>query len=127
VGEDLGALYRRWLSSVWAGERTTGVVHPHFVGHWPAGDVHGPQALEALVRQTRGKFERITFSLDVGPVVEPPLVAARWIGLGVEPGGREVRFVGNDLLRVADRLVIEYWPATVTLDAPLPTPRPMVP
>ncbi len=126
MGEDLGALYRRWLSSVWAGESAHDVVHAQFVGHWPGGEVRGVEALEALVRQTRGGFDRVTFSLDVGPVIDPPLVAARWIGVGVKDG-RHLRFVGNDLLLVADGLVVEYWPAMVTVDAPLPTPRPMVP
>jgi predicted SnoaL-like aldol condensation-catalyzing enzyme len=44
----------------------------------------------------------------VGPISEGDLVAARWSGAGRREDG-DMRFVGNDLLRVADGRFAEYW------------------
>lgn len=82
-----------------------------FVGHWPNRDVHGPNELAATVAETRGMFTEITFELEVGPMVDGDLVAARWTGRDVTPEG-EMSFFGNDILRVADGRFVEYWTAS---------------
>jgi predicted SnoaL-like aldol condensation-catalyzing enzyme len=109
----LHELYRRWLDELWAGVpgAAESLAAPGFVGHWPAGQVHGPQGLAEVVAQTRAMFSEITFRLQVGPVAEGDFVAARWAGTGTTATG-SVEFLGNDLLRVVDNQVVEYWPAS---------------
>jgi predicted ester cyclase len=60
----------------------------------------------------------VTFVVEVGPVAEGDLVAARWIGHGsykggmrgaTAPAGTRVSFSGHDLLRVEDGRFAEYW------------------
>ena len=83
----------------------------NFVGHWPDRDVRGPAELAATVAQTRDMFTEITFELQVGPIVDADLVAARWTGSGVTPEG-SMTFFGNDILRVAEGRFVEYWTAS---------------
>lgn len=108
-------LYRRWLDELWHGNRDVAadLVTEDFVGHWPDRDVTGPAALAAVVRETHAMFTDLSFALEVGPVVEGDLVAARWTGRGRTDDG-PMRFVGNDVLRVRDGRFAEYWVATWT-------------
>jgi ketosteroid isomerase-like protein len=115
-------LYRRWLLELWNGDLAIAgqLVTPDFVGSWPGqpGLVHGPEELAETIRVSRGFFLDLTFAVEVGPVAEGDLVAARWIGRGSYkdgmPGataaaGTRVRFGGHDLLRVDEGRVAEYW------------------
>ena len=63
-------------------------------------------------------FLDLTFAVEVGPVVEGDLVAARWTGRGrskrgmpgaTAPAGTQVSFSGHDLLRVDEGRFAEYW------------------
>lgn len=110
----LHALYGRWLEDLWNGDPDVAaeIVSPDFVGHWPQREVHGPEELAAAVRETHEMFDGMSFTLEVGPLVDGDMVAARWTGSGRTPQGT-ARFVGNDILRVRDGLVAEYWVATV--------------
>jgi predicted ester cyclase len=60
----------------------------------------------------------VSLAVEVGPVAEGELVAARWIGQGSYKGGMQgasapagtpVSFSGLDLLRVEDGRFAEYW------------------
>ena len=106
-------LYRRWLHDLWGGqpEAAKRLVAANFVGHWPDREVRGPAELAATVAQTRSMFTELLFELEVGPLVEGELVAARWTGRGTTPEG-SMRFFGNDILRIADGRFVEYWTAS---------------
>ncbi len=106
-------LYSRWLEQVWGGQPGAAhrLVSEDFVGHWPRRQVHGPVELEEIVAQTLGMFDELTFSLQVGPIVEGDLLAARWTGTGTTQQG-PAHFLGNDLLRVDQGRFVEYWPAS---------------
>lgn len=106
-------LYRRWLDELWNGavEIAADVVTEDFVGHWPDRDVTGPDGLAAVVEQTHAMFEDLSFTVEVGPVVEGDLVCARWTGHGRGADG-PVGFVGHDILRVRDGRFVEYWVST---------------
>ncbi len=70
--------------------------------------VRGPQALAAIVRETRGYFDELEFTVEVGPIVEGDLVAARWIGRGTFQG-TSVDLSGHDFLGVRSSRFSEYW------------------
>lgn len=108
-------LYRRWLDELWNGgpDAAERLVGADFVGHWPDRDVTGPAELAAVVGETHSMFTDLSFTLDVGPLAEGDLVAARWTGRGRTPEGPR-SFFGNDILRIRDGLVVEYWVATWT-------------
>ncbi len=102
-------LYKRWITELWAGRRVAGeLVTPDFVGHWPTRDVRGPDGLQAEVDRMHLALKELAFVLEVGPVVDGDMIAARWIATGSGEGG-PVRYTGNDLLRVADGKIVEYW------------------
>ena len=89
------------------------LVSDDFVGHWPDRDVHGPAELHAIVDETRKMFSDLTFTIEIGPLIDGNLVAGRWVGTG-RSDARPVRFVGNDILRIADGRFSEYWTGTST-------------
>jgi predicted ester cyclase len=66
----------------------------------------------------RAPFSELTFAIEVGPIVEGDMLAARWIGRALyaggipgatAPEGTEVAFGGIDIMRVADGRLAEYW------------------
>lgn len=105
-------LYQRWINGLWAGERIAAdLVSPDFVGHWPTRDIHGPAELQAMVDETRAALKELLFVVEVGPIIDGDLVAARWIATGATSAG-PARYTGNDLLRIANGRIVEYWTGT---------------
>lgn len=114
-------LYRRWLHDLW----TTGdpqiaeqLVTPEFVGHWPGQQVHGPVGLAGAVQQSLTLFTDVTTTIEVGPLVDGELLAARWRFEGHYAGGLPgataaagvpIVLRGADLLRRAGDRFQEYW------------------
>jgi predicted ester cyclase len=123
---DLRRLYRRWMLELWNGDLAIAgeLVTDDFVIHQARADgaasegPRGPEALVQLVREGHAPFEELTFDIEVGPVVEGDMVAARWLGRGRYRGGlpgataaagTPVAFGGIDLLRAGDDRFAEYW------------------
>ncbi|SEH49198.1 SnoaL-like domain-containing protein [Mycolicibacterium rutilum] len=105
-------LYGRWLNELWAGEPVAAeLVTDDFVGHWPGREVRGPSELEAVVGETQRMLADLKFVIEVEPFVDGDLLAARWIGTGAAKDGPK-RFTGNDILRIADGRIAEYWTST---------------
>lgn len=105
-------LYDRWINELWAGRRIAGeLVSADFVGHWPRRDIHGAGELQAVVDNTRRSLEELLFVIDVDPFIQDDMVAARWIATGSGSSG-PIRLTGNDILRVANGKVTEYWSST---------------
>lgn len=105
-------LYKRWIEELWAGHRIAPqLVTPDFVGHWPTHDVRGPAELQTAVDRTRTTLKELVFAVDVGPIVDGDMVAAHWIATGSGKNG-PARFTGNDLLRISDGKIVEYWTST---------------
>jgi hypothetical protein len=105
-------LYGRWVNQLWAGEPVAAeLVSEDFVGHWPDRDVHGPDELQKIVAETHAMMSELTFVIEIEPFVDGDLLAARWVGTGSAPDGPK-RFVGNDILRIADGRFVEYWTGT---------------
>jgi len=76
-----------------------------------AHDVHGPDGLQAVIDNTRGTLRELMYVVEVGPFMEGDMLAARWIATGSAKDG-PVRYTGNDILRVANGRVVEYWAGT---------------
>ncbi len=123
---ELRRLYRRWMLELWNGELAvaTELVTDDFVIHQARADGagsderRGPEAVVQLVRDGHAPFDGLTFEIEVGPVVEGDLVAARWAGRGRYRGGipgataaagTPVAFGGIDLLRARGDRFAEYW------------------
>ena len=123
---ELRRLYRRWMLELWNGELAvaTELVTDDFVIHQARADGagsderRGPEAVVQLVRDGHAPFDGLTFEIEVGPVVEGDLVAARWAGRGRYKGGipgataaagTPVAFGGIDLLRARGDRLAEYW------------------
>jgi predicted ester cyclase len=130
---DLRQLYRRWILELWNGDLAvaTELVTDDFLVHQARADdasseeVRGPEAVVQMVRQGHAPFDDLTFQIEVGPVVEGNMVAARWVGRGryregipgaTAPAGTPVAFGGTDLLRVRDGRFAEYWVSSDGLD-----------
>jgi hypothetical protein len=107
-------LYQRWIDELWAGKPVAAeVVSDDFVGHWPDRDVHGPAELQAIIDETQKMFSDLTFSIEIGPLVDGDLMAGRWVSSGTTQDG-PMRFTGNDILGFADGRFVEYWTGTST-------------
>ncbi|PRC43254.1 polyketide cyclase [Mycobacterium sp. ITM-2017-0098] len=105
-------LYTRWISELWSGRRVAAeLVAPDFLGHWPTREIHGPDQLQSMVDQTRGKLRELQFVVEVGPIFGGDIIAARWIATGAGGDG-PARFTGNDMLRISDGKIVEYWAGT---------------
>jgi hypothetical protein len=76
-------LWDRWIE-LWNGNLTQAkeIVHPEFevhripMPHIPA-ELSGRDALVEWVRQTRAFFDGLRFTVEVGPVVDPRVLAQR--------------------------------------------------
>jgi hypothetical protein len=106
-------LYRRWIEEVWQqGTISAELIHHEFVGHWPEADARGLVGLEAVVTATHHMFDELVFKLELGPFVDGDYVFGRWTGVGV--GETTTQFIGNDVIRISDSKIIEFWPSTTT-------------
>ena len=114
---DARDLYRRWINELWNGGPGTAadvaseLVTDDFVGHWPDRPVRGARALADVVTQTHEPFGQLTFVITVGPLVDGNHVAGRWAAEGENADG-PARFFGNDIVRVHDGKIAEYWAAS---------------
>jgi len=87
---DLRRLYRRWMLELWNGDLSVAeeLVTADFVVHQARADgtsseeLRGPEGVVRMVREGHAPFEGLSFEIEVGPVVEGDLVAARWVGPG---------------------------------------------
>ncbi|MEO3890280.1 nuclear transport factor 2 family protein [Nonomuraea sp. B5E05] len=113
-------LYRRWLLEMWNGdfELAHELVTPGFTGHWPGMEVSGPGELVEVLKQGYAPFADVEVTLDIGPIPDGDLVAARWTFTGAYrsgiPGatvaeGTRVAFSGHDILRAEGGRFAEYW------------------
>lgn len=119
-------VYEQWLLGMWHApddeldERAAALAAADMVAHDGRRTMHerGPVALATIVRQARVVFTDARVSLDVGPIVDGDLVAARWSFVGRyaggipganAPEGTEATLVGADTMRVTDGRIHEYW------------------
>ena len=116
-------LYRRLLEQVYNGDLSLiqDLVSADFQLHIPgvaSGTYHGPAGLRTLIQAARAPFSSLVFRLDVGPITQGDLIAARWRATGyyaggfpgaTVPAGTQVTFGGHDFLRFKARHFTHYW------------------
>jgi ketosteroid isomerase-like protein len=124
--DDNRRLYERWLLELWNGDESVAeeILADDFVVHQARAEpgaseaVRGPQAGLEMVRMGRSPFSELVCAIEVGPIVEGDMVAARWTAVGAYAGGipgataatgTEVSFGGIDIMRVHDGKLAEYW------------------
>jgi predicted ester cyclase len=124
--DDPRRLYERWLLELWHGDASVAqeILAADFVVHQArsqpgeAEGIRGPQAVAELMRMGRAPFSDLTFEIEVGPIVEGDMLAARWIGRGTYAGGipgataragTKVTFGGIDIMRIEGGRFAEYW------------------
>ncbi|MFD9738721.1 ester cyclase [Umezawaea sp. NPDC059074] len=80
--------------------------------------VSGRDGLVGWISQVRAAFSSLTFSIEVGPIVQNDHLAVRWIANGIYGGGfpgaaapigTPILFAGTDLLRADGDRLVEYW------------------
>jgi ketosteroid isomerase-like protein len=119
-------VWDQWVA-LWNGdlEAADAIVAPDFAAHFVPLDpaqppVRGPAALKQWIGAlVGGAFADVTFTTDVGPLIDGDLIAGRWTFEGTYRGGisgapeaavgRKVTFSGHDILRVHDGRIVEYW------------------
>lgn len=103
-------LYRRWINELWAGNTdiTSELLSSDFIGHWPDHNVNGPDELAKTVMGVHQMFENLRFQIEIGPILDGEWIAGRWIGTGITDG-KSARFSGNDVMRIEDGKILEYW------------------
>jgi len=113
-------LYRSWLFELWYGDYAVAerLFTANAIGHWPSLQVTGPKGFADQIRQSHEMFADIENTIDVGPIIDNGLVAARWTFHGSYRGGipgataevgTRVAFSGHDIFRVEGDRFAEYW------------------
>lgn len=122
----MARLYDQWLD-MWNGDFDIAgaLVASNCVIHQAPMTHHGPEGVRQMVVQGRAPFATLTFRVEVPPIVSGAWLAARWIGEGayrdgipgatVEPG-TPIAFGGNDIWRLDDGRIVEYWVSSDGLD-----------
>ena len=77
----------------------------------------GPEGVHEMVESGRAPFFDLAFSIEVGPIGDGEMVAARWVVRGkygggipdvTAPAGMAV-FGAIDMMRVEQGKIAEYW------------------
>ena len=126
-----GDLYRRWIGELWQApdaelEAIAAEIFTDDFVILQAGAEYetGPGAAVDLIRQARAPFTDIEVGLEVGPIADGDLVAARWFFAGAYAGGlgvpaeegTRVRFGGIDVMRAEGPKIAEYWVSSDGMD-----------
>jgi hypothetical protein len=118
----LGAdLYRRW-ASMWNGNLAIAndIIADGFVAHLtgdappPLEDIRDPASVARWVAAIRKRGSNLSYTVELGPIVDADLVVAYWhlVGMRQGPdGGPQQRFekVGIDILRFRGDRLVECW------------------
>ena len=133
IGRDAAnSLVSKWVS-MWNGDldiagdiiAEDNRVHAAMFDGGDGSAVGGVSWMKDLVAQMRALMSDLTFSVEVGPIVDTDHIVVRWVDAGHygggipgagAPVGSEVTFHGTDILRIANDQVAEYWLNADTLD-----------
>lgn len=111
--------YYQWIG-IWNGEDfdLEDIFHRDVIVRQAPNEKHGIEAVHQMVEQGRAPFDPIFFTVDVEPVFDDHMLAARWKCHGTYKGGltnvtaepgKVIVFGGMDMWRLSDGLVSDYW------------------
>lgn len=111
--------YYQWIA-IWNGEdfELEDIFHPDVIVRQAPHEKHGIEAVREMVEEGRAPFDPLFFTVDVEPVYDDHMLAARWKCHGTyrggipgvtAPAGTAVVFGGADMWRFSDGLVSDYW------------------
>lgn len=111
--------YYQWIA-IWNGEDfdLEEIFHRDVIVRQAPKESHGIEAVREMVEQGRAPFDPIFFTVDVEPIFDDHMLAARWKCQGTYQGGipnttaepgTEIVFGGADVWRFSDGLVSDYW------------------
>lgn len=115
----LAQKYYQWIA-YWNAETIDieEIFHRDVIVHQAPHEKHGIDAIRELVDQGRAPFNPIFFMVDLEPLFDSHMLAARWKchgkyiggipGTSAEPG-KDIVFGGADIWRFSDGLVSDYW------------------
>lgn len=118
--ETIRAVAQRWIDEIFTQHKLEVIDELHatdYRRHDTRSPVEGPKAYKALNAPLFNAMPDIAFTAT-HIVVEGDLAYIRWTAtghftrafLGVEPTGKEITFIGTDLLRIVDGKIVESWP-----------------
>lgn len=111
--------YYQWIG-IWNGQdhNLEDIFHRDVIVRQAPNEKHGIEAVQEMVEQGRAPFDPIFFSVEIEPVFDDHMLAARWKCHGTYKGGlpdvsaepgKEIVFGGTDMWRFSDGLVSDYW------------------
>lgn len=112
-------LYYRWISA-WNGDDIDleEIFDHNVIVRQMPKEQHGIEAVREMIARGRAPFDSVRFTVDVEPIFDDHMLAARWMCHGVYTGGLEgataepgtqVVFGGVDIWRFSDGKVTDYW------------------
>lgn len=111
--------YYQWIDA-WNGEDIDleNIFHPHVILHQMPHEHAGIEAVQNMIAQGRAPFDPVMFTVEVDPIFDDHMLAARWKCHGTYKGGmpdvsaepgKQIVFGGIDIWRFSDNLVSDYW------------------
>lgn len=93
-------------------------VHQQRTDGKTADKIRGPQALKRIIDDGCLFFDDVLMEVEVGPIVNPPYISARWKFSGTYKGGmpdakaeasEKMSFNGTDIFRLKYGRITDYW------------------
>ena len=111
--------YFRWIEA-WNGGDVdlTEIFHEQVIVRQMPHERTGIAVVKEMIAKGRAPFNPVTFTVDVDPIYDDHMLAARWKCHGVYSGGlpnvtaepgKQIVFGGIDIWRFSDDLVADYW------------------
>lgn len=118
-------LYNQWIA-IWNGEDfdLEDIFLPEVIVHQSPHEKHGIEAVREMVEQGLAPFDPAFITIEVEPVFDDHMLAARWRFHGTyqggipdvsAPPGKAILFGGTDLWRFSDGKVSDYWVSSDSL------------
>ena len=122
---DQRALWQDWVH-LWNGDyaQADRIISSEFRVHVALLDgssedaIRGPGGLTRWIKDSRGIFSDLKFTMQVGPLIDGQYIVGRWEATGPYKGGMprataasgtDVTFTGTDIVLVRGGKIVEYW------------------
>lgn len=123
--DEMKEIYALWVEAWNTDSRLVEeIAHPNCLVHQvrtdeeSATDLKGSYALKDILVKAKVLFDRVTMTVDVGPITQGGYLSARWTFsgnyLGGLPGsqakaGKPIAFSGQDMMYMQEGKITDYW------------------